>query len=350
MKGPIDQLKNNPTRMTDQVVPQSQRFSSSCMHSLNPQSNLYEQGPVHWGGIHSERLELDIKQGERSVDAQPPVRQKVLHRGYAVLASVLAAIFLSLSTVGSLDQMVRRSTQATGVLKVRVPGNSSKSNSSSLANPASLASAIGENISTIAAPPKKNPVEDSGIGELRDNVTLLCDLTNEMGNILGHMAYCVGIATWAAREHNFRSVLVPRHLGKDGGRWEKSLEGIRRCFPKLSVLDFSLARTNSFADELATKSAEQARRGIPLSSINSKDSTIVEGALKKFAGHVRRHSIDRGTSESISLPFLHASRMILFDYNYLVDKYVDEIRDTFMFDTDTCCATIPDVDETVFVS
>ena len=62
-------------------------------------------------------------------------------------------------------------------------------------------------------------------------VTLVCELRGELGNMLSGLAYCAGLASWVETKHGIRTGIVPRHNGKDGARWRRSLEGSAPAFP-----------------------------------------------------------------------------------------------------------------------
>jgi hypothetical protein len=182
------------------------------------------------------------------------------------------------------------------------------------------------------------------------NVTIVCEMAGEMGNHLGHLAHCTGIALWLQRQHNVSSHLVLR-LRRTWGvaRWKAAQDAIRACFPKLKRYNFKEANTDAF---LVWKK-KLATLNLSLSDVNSRNATRFERAVHAFVNYSYTSHDPlplQPQNSSISLPFLYSKAMA--SYDFVVDRYVDDIRVLFELaqSKGDCCSLKPDPDETVFVS
>jgi hypothetical protein len=178
------------------------------------------------------------------------------------------------------------------------------------------------------------------------NVTIVCEMSGELGNHLGHFARCRGIALWLQQEHNVSSHQAVRfRRTTDIEMWEAAQDTIRACFPKLSGYTVEQANNETFL----SRKKEQAKLKLSLSGVDSKDASRFESALLGFVNYTSRRPLQHENS-TITLPFIHSTAMSSLDF--VMDRYVDDIRDLLELDQAkaACCSLKPDPDETVFVS
>lgn len=102
-------------------------------------------------------------------------------------------------------------------------------------------------------------------------------------------------------------------------------------------------------DAFPSWNKQQAELNLSLSGVNSRSSSRFERALHTFVNYTSHHPLHRRNS-TVSFPFIYSTFMA--SYDFVVDRYLDGIRDLFELDQAkaACCSLKPDPDETVFVS
>jgi hypothetical protein len=173
----------------------------------------------------------------------------------------------------------------------------------------------------------RSQTEEAAVTAARPrNVTIVCEMSGELGNHLGHFARCRGIALWLQQEHNVSSHQAVRfRRTSDVEMWEAAQDTIRACFPKLSGYAVEQANNETFL----SRKKEQAKLMLSLSGVDSKDASRFESALLGFVNHTSRRPLQHENS-TITLPFIHSTAMSSLDF--VMDRYVDDIRDLFELD------------------
>lgn len=178
-------------------------------------------------------------------------------------------------------------------------------------------------------------------------VTIVIQLSGEMGNNLAKIATGKGLQLWARREFGIETDLVLRH--QDHTKWISGMKDTKKCFPKFRYWDFELGNGPNYDERL-----EQQKRWLEgksallqLTTARSEDVDESLSTLRTIL-QTERNFTDLTNSRNITLPFLLADHLALIDL--WPDRFYDDYRDFFEFDYKACCKVKPDPDESVFVS
>jgi len=190
-------------------------------------------------------------------------------------------------------------------------------------------------------------------------VTIVCQLSGEMGNNLGKLGHCLSLKWWlesgafynSTHKFGYSARVALRH--QEHNKWVKGKRDLERCFPNTNKFDFSEANNKQFAD--IWKMQHQLFGGdgrvgasSPFNEINMYDKQQIAGGLKSFASAAyERHALfyNAASKRNISLPFLFANH--IQKVNPLADQFYEENRQFFLF-SESCCKLKADSDESVF--
>ena len=205
-------------------------------------------------------------------------------------------------------------------------------------------------------------------------ITILVELTGELGNHLNHIAHGRAIQTMLWQDHGVPSHLVLRR-NSNGEKYLRTQRQLKRCFPNLRPLEFhgpksymtsqkELDRLQStllgpdlskslFLDGGSTFAATQASVQELVNLLQNRegdflvDAAICDSSPVNATLSCNRYFLSR--DHGVSLPFLRTRSMVNREF---LDKFYDDFRDFFKFDDEACCATaeLPEPDVAVFVS
>lgn len=173
------------------------------------------------------------------------------------------------------------------------------------------------------------------------NGTIVVYLSGEMGNHLLILAKSLTVKLVAKEKYGISAELVLRH--QQHPKWVHGRNSIQDCFPKLRHYNFSAANTNAF-DKLVLEQDRTLREdSARLKIVGDQDNAdTVEDALLYWRSMLESH-VDNG----MAAPFLTVAKWCPPE---MIDRYFDQLERFFEFDKIACCKTLPDPDESVFVS
>jgi len=192
-------------------------------------------------------------------------------------------------------------------------------------------------------------------------VTIVCQLSGEMGNNLGKLGRCLSLKWWlesgafynSTHKFGYSARVALRH--QEANKWVRGQSDLKRCFPNTNQFDFSEANNKEFEDIWKMQHQlfggdERVGAASPFNEINTysyNEQQIVAGLKSFTSAAYERHSLlyNAASKRNISLPFLFSSRFQTVDP--LSDKFYDEHRQFFRFH-DSCCKLKADPDESVF--
>jgi hypothetical protein len=203
-------------------------------------------------------------------------------------------------------------------------------------------SLLGGNVSNATTSSAKRTTSNSFSVQ---NATIVVYLAGEMGNHLTILAKALTVKLMAEKKYGVSAHLVFRHQLHP--KWVNGRNSIKACFPKLAHFNFSAANTDAFdklareQDELLTKQGQWDPARIKID--NDRDDA---DAMKEALLYWKRVMQSRVDGKPV--PFLTVATS--WCPPDIIDQYLDLIRDFFEFDKVACCKTLPDPDESVFVS
>ena len=181
-------------------------------------------------------------------------------------------------------------------------------------------------------------------------VSLVIQLSGEMGNQLSKIAWGYGMKWWLEEDYNITTKIFLRH--QDHGKWIGAAASIKRCFTKLRVMDFEEANSMEFdaiREQQNTwvgkdKQALLSPRG---SEFESKEWITKSLQTLKDAMEAPDRPAPPANS-NFTLPLLYTDTFgNIGDVN---DRYFERLKHLYQFETDNpiCCNTKAEPDETVF--
>jgi hypothetical protein len=193
--------------------------------------------------------------------------------------------------------------------------------------------------------PKRNGLKSS-LGEVPP-VTIVVQLSGEMGNNIAKLATGKGLQLWAQRQYGITTDLVLRH--QEHPKWVKGMRDLKKCFPHLRGFDFELGNGPNYNERTAQQQQLLGNKSALLRLTTARVGDIEE-TLSTLRGIQpgTKGIIVQGSSSNITLPFLLADHLALIDV--WADKFYDDYRQFFEFDYKECCKTKADPGESVFVS
>jgi len=169
------------------------------------------------------------------------------------------------------------------------------------------------------------------------NITIVVQLSGELGNHLSKLAAGVGVALELQRQYNITAVnLKLRHQPRTT-KWIPAVGDLHRCFPHTAAWNASEAQ--EWFDPKQQHSAHN-------DGINSDEAPTVDAAIRAIAEEVYNNSSDTATTPPPPL-VLYSNHLTLWDT--YTDRYHAQFRQLFAFADDQCCGPArPYPYETVF--
>jgi hypothetical protein len=201
------------------------------------------------------------------------------------------------------------------------------------------------NLSTATASVNGTTSNSFPIQNITMNATIVVYLSGEMGNYLSILAKAFTVKLLAKKKCGVSAQLVLRHQLRP--KWVNGRDSIKACFPKLAHFNFSAANTDAFdklareQDELLTRQREWDPVRLKIDSDQDNADTMEEALL--YWKRALESNID-----GVPSPFLTVATW--WCPPDIIDQHLDLIRDFFEFNKLACCKTLPDPDESVFVS
>jgi hypothetical protein len=199
---------------------------------------------------------------------------------------------------------------------------------------------------------KRNP-------NLPKSATIVVQLSGEIFNNIQHMAHGYGLHLLAKELYDIDTNIVLRHFEGPNNRarkpkWKSSRAAIQQCFSVVGKWDFSRGNTKDFSQRQAQQ--KQWLGGTSdhmFGLLNSRDLQDVTQGLTVLNDILQDPSrpppvtIVDDDDASIRLPYLYSQTLDIFP---LVDKYYEEFRRLFQFNTSSkeCCGQLPLEEEVVF--
>jgi hypothetical protein len=210
----------------------------------------------------------------------------------------------------------------------------------------------GSRIHYVALKADKNVISTIGESKKEDRlelspITIVVQLSGEMGNNVAKIATGKGLQLWAQRQYGIATDLVLRH--QEHSKWIGAMRDTKKCFPKLRGFDFTLGNGRNYNERTAQQDQLLGAKSALLRLTTARVEDIEE-TLSTLRGILQSETnvTVQGNSSNITLPFLLVDRLAAIDV--WADKFYDEYRQIFEFNYKECCKAKPDPDETVFVS
>ncbi len=194
-------------------------------------------------------------------------------------------------------------------------------------------------------------------------ITIVCQLSGEMGNNLGKLGRCLSLKWWLESEAFYNSTdklgysvrVALRH--QDHNKWVRGAKDLQRCFPNTNQFDFSEANNPEFANiwkmqHTLLGGGERVGGTPPFNMINTVEINATNKPfpeLQYFLSEVsKQHSLVYNTASrrNVSLPFLYSNGFQRIDA--LADRFYQKSREFFHFNESACCTVKADPDETAF--
>jgi len=180
-------------------------------------------------------------------------------------------------------------------------------------------------------------------------LSILVQLSGEMGNNLGKIAYGICLKEWLREEFNTRSTIYLRHQNHQ--KWQRGHGDLNTCFAWTREFDFSAGNTPSIDNVLKLPPEWWDR----MMKVNSHDATLVYEGLQ-FTVDAWKQGLYRNTTapvilldgKNLTVPFLYADRFA--NAHVCMDRYFDVITTLLRFDNGACCLEKPEPKESIFVS
>jgi hypothetical protein len=249
----------------------------------------------------------------------------------------------------TVHQMMPSHNTTTTTTTSRVASNIAFDKSSSAANTANI-SQLDDNINNSAS---IHPID----------ATLAVGLSGEFGNHLHKLARAYGIAQMARDEFNISMHLLlqqqlNRRRNRDGSpriidKAISTQQHLQRCFGFLKSYDFGLG--NQLLEERSSEIRNYFEQPADI-TMEGDDLDDIRSNLDKLMKHARTLSTSTSSvrnTNNTTRNELHALPRLLVETkslreSFLVDRYYDMIRQTFLFNDTECCHEIADSDESVF--
>lgn len=190
-------------------------------------------------------------------------------------------------------------------------------------------------------------------------VTIICQLSGEMGNNLGKLGHCLSLKWWlesgafynSTHKLGYSARVALRH--QEHNKWIRGAKDLQRCFPNTNQFNFSEANNQDFTDMWKMQhqlfgGEEGVGAQPPFSEINTNDEQKIATGLRAFTtAAYEKHAIvyNAASRSNVSMPFLFANEFQLLDK--LADQFYEENRQFFRLN-ETCCKEKADPDESVF--
>lgn len=171
------------------------------------------------------------------------------------------------------------------------------------------------------------------------NGTIVVYLHGEMGNHLSVLAKALVVQRLALKEYGIRAKFTLKHQkGQFHYKWANSRDNIQKCFPRFRMFDFTEANTEEF--ERLGKEQSQQLKAHNMSELDDGEKNLEESL-----------SLWRRLLETPQLNLTQPPFFKVAHHGWdILDYCLDDIRRFMTFDKEACCRSVPEADESVFVS
>lgn len=187
------------------------------------------------------------------------------------------------------------------------------------------------------------------------SITILVQLSGELGNNLGKLAHGVCLQEWLNEEFQTPSTIVLRR--QQHSKWIHGYRNAIQCFPFTRQFDFEAGNTPSIDSWLAKSSYPNWWETMLSVNQRGADEIMIRQALQSTVHSWRQNLANQSSTlanvtardkSPLSKPFILSQEFA--HLHVCMDKYYDTIRTRLEFDTRACCNQVPVANETVFVS
>ena len=190
----------------------------------------------------------------------------------------------------------------------------------------------------------------STLGTDEHPVSLVIQLSGEMGNQLSKIAWGYGMKWWLEEDYNISTKIFLRH--QDHGKWVGAAASIKRCFTKLRVMEFeegNLMEFDAIREQQNTWVGKEKQALLCPRGGEFETKEWITKSLQTLKEAIE--APDRPTppvNSNFTLPFLYTD--IFGNIGDVNDRYFERLKHLYQFETDNpiCCNTKADPDETVF--
>lgn len=238
-------------------------------------------------------------------------------RGIVVMVNILF-LLLCLTVVFLENTKTNTKLIETAIQKFSNNNNNITSNTTTASNSSSSSPSNYSNDWQYRTPLPGFPGYDS------EAPIVVVQLGGEMANNLGYIAHGLAHVWRLERDHGINATLVLRH--QDRPKWKRGEADLKTCFPFSANFSFTDGNDPEVTAEANTHSFSNLSQFV--------DTYLMEHSSTnpKLLGY-------------ITTPVFTERTMI--DSPSAMDPYYDELRQVFHFD-ESCCAQVPDPDESVF--
>jgi hypothetical protein len=188
------------------------------------------------------------------------------------------------------------------------------------------------------------------LGSPTHPLTIVINLSGEMGNHLSKLAYGYSVKWMLQEEYNITTHVILRHQASN--KWVKAAENVQRCFTATRSWSFEEGNT----DEFDFRDGQQKEwMGENHQYFSFSPTCNDEGCIRQHTDLMIKSIIKDwddsptiGDHYNISLPFIFSDGYATV--GYFNDRYASRIAELFHFDEGSpeCCAARADPDESVF--
>jgi hypothetical protein len=175
------------------------------------------------------------------------------------------------------------------------------------------------------------------LGHPNNPVSLVIQLSGEMGNQLGKLAYGYGLKWILEEDYNTSSKVIFRHQ-VPSKKWIRAEKSLKSCFPKFRGIDFAKGNTKEF--EVRQKETKEWLGDKYHSFARCGAEACIREGLENFVRNLSNTTHpppEIPVNANITQPFLYADTITLL--SYVTDRFYDRWIDLFEFDLNNpnCC-------------
>lgn len=183
-----------------------------------------------------------------------------------------------------------------------------------------------------------------------DRFTVVAQLSGEMCNNIGFIAYAHAIAIELLENHSIHTRIVLRH--QERPKWKRAAQAVRKCFPKARNWDFE--EGNRINGAHFTRMLALCKKSGLESLLFTTNRTLFHEGTQAVANMLQRVPFAKPESSTspVSHPFITIPNegIALLQFYPFLERYEAYFRRLFSLDKQTCCKELPEPGEIVFVS
>ena len=212
-----------------------------------------------------------------------------------------------------------------------------------------------DNVRPMTTQAQNNSGQHQRFSSSTQSITILVQLSGELGNNLGKIAHGICLQEWLEDEFRTASKIVLRH--QRHAKWIHGYQNAIKCFPYSRRFDFEAGNTPSIDTWLeGQRFPDWWETMLPVNR-NGADATTIREALQSTVNQWRQNLVNAANTLNnvttmdgtpLSNPFVFANQFA--HLHVCMDKYYDLIRARLAFNTSECCNQVPLANESVFVS